>query len=383
MMAGGAELDQLTHELRQDPESARSPARSDDGTGHVSLLRGRTARAAAHRRGPDRLRLARSGPQPLHAADQDAVRRARVRPRARDLQRHRPRARGGGDRVVRLPARVRGLAPGCGRPGGGRGVHRRAQRHARGADRGGRAGRQGRVLREAGGRDPGRDRPRRARRAARGRDQRRGLQLPLGAARALRGPARGGRARGHRPALPRALLLDVRERPARPALLALPRGRGRARSDHRPDEPLGRPGPHARRADRARGGHHRDLHPRAAAAGSGRRHALRPRAAGRPGRRGHERGLRRHALRVRERRARELRGRPDADRAREPDGLRPARERGGDRLEPGADERAPALSRDRRARTPATPRSTAGSASPTTATSCREARTGSASRTSW
>ena len=72
-------------------------------------------------------------------------------------------------------------------------------------------------------------------------------------------------------------------------------------------------------------------------------------AAWRPRRRRDERGLRRDALRVRERRARHVRGRPDAARAGEPDGLRPSRDRGCDRLEPRAHERAPALPRHRRA----------------------------------
>ena len=69
--------------------------------------------------------------------------------------------------------------------------------------------------------------PRRAPR----RDRRRRVQLPLGAARALR--ARADRRRGARRAheLPRPLLLDVRQRPARLAVVALPARRGRPRRD--------------------------------------------------------------------------------------------------------------------------------------------------------
>ena len=51
--------------------------------------------------------------------------------------------------------------------------------------------------------------------------------------------------------LPRALLLDVRQRPARAAVVALPRRRGRPRGDQRPAQPRGRPRAHAARPDHA------------------------------------------------------------------------------------------------------------------------------------
>ena len=58
------------------------------------------------------------------------------------------------------------------------------------------------------------------------------------------------------------------------------------------------------------------------------RQPLRPRAAGRPDRRGHERGLRRDAVRVRLRRARDVRDQPLDRRAREPERVRGLRHQG-------------------------------------------------------
>ena len=90
------------------------------------------------------------------------------------------------------------------------------------------------------------------------------LQLPLGAARAVREAADRRREAGRDHQLPRPLLLDVRQRSAEPAVVALPAGGGRPRRVDRPAQPFGRPRAHAARPDRARGRHDRDLHPRAA-----------------------------------------------------------------------------------------------------------------------
>ena len=69
-----------------------------------------------------------------------------------------------------------------------------------------------------------------------------------------------GRARGDHE-LPRPLLLHVRQRPARSAVLALQARRGRPRRHERPAQPRRRPGAHAARADHARGRHDGDVHP--------------------------------------------------------------------------------------------------------------------------
>ena len=82
----------------------------------------------------------------------------------------------------------------------------------------------------------------RAGRSPRGRrDHRRGLQLPLGAARAVRRAADRRRAARRDHELPRPVLLDVRQRPARPAVLALPARRRRPRRRDRPAQPRRRP----------------------------------------------------------------------------------------------------------------------------------------------
>ena len=95
-------------------------------------------------------------------------------------------ARRRGGRLVRLRPRGDRLARGHGRRGGRRRLRHRAEHAAPRAHRGRRAGRQARLLREARGRHARADRPRRAGGAARRSDHGRGLQLPLGAARALR-----------------------------------------------------------------------------------------------------------------------------------------------------------------------------------------------------
>ena len=78
------------------------------------------------------------------------------------------------------------------------------------------------------------------------------LQLPLGAARAVHPPAHRGRAPRGADALSRSLLLDVRARPARPAVVAIPPGGGRLWRPERPDVPRHRHGPVPRRTDRPR-----------------------------------------------------------------------------------------------------------------------------------
>ena len=131
----------------------------------------------------------------------------------------------------------------------------------------------------------------------------------------------GGRPAGAAHQLPRPLLLDVRQRPDGPAVVAVPR-RPRAATASRTDilshsVDLG----HflvGRRSPRWSGPG--DVHPRAAAAQPGGRRHYDRRAARRPDRRGHQRGLRRHALcRLRQRRAghvRELAGPWSGPRAR-------------------------------------------------------------------
>ena len=148
--------------------------------------------------------------------------------------------------------------------------------------------------------------------------------------------------------LPRALLLDVRERPARPAVVALPARRGGPRRVDRPAQPRRRPRAHAARPDHARG---RARRRRSSASGRcpprgthyGRGSADDPRG------RGHERGLRGDAVRVRLRRARHVRGEPHDRRAREPDGVRRLRHARGAELEPRAAQRAAGLPRRGRA----------------------------------
>ena len=189
----------------------------------------RRAARAADRRRPDRLRLARPGPQPLAAADPDAVRRPRVRHRARDLRGQRAGAAGRGGRGVRLRRGGGRLAARGRAPGRRRRLHHRAEHAPPRADRGGRGGGQGHLLREAGRRHAGADRARGRAAARGGRDHGRRLQLPLGAARAVRRAADRRRPAGRDHQLPRPLLLDVRQRPAGPAVVALPARRGRPR----------------------------------------------------------------------------------------------------------------------------------------------------------
>ena len=184
-MSGGAELDALEHELRRVlPDEPAKHERGDAGNPCPGPA---GAGAPAHRRRGDRLRLARAGAQPVAAADPDAVRRARVRPRARRLRptplperiddavRSFGFARGTADwrQVLDDPAVdvVVIAAPNM--------LHLELVEAAA-------AARQAHVLREAGRRHAGADRARGEGRARRGRDHRRGLQLPLRAARAVR-----------------------------------------------------------------------------------------------------------------------------------------------------------------------------------------------------
>ncbi len=114
---------------------------------------------------------------------------------------------------------------------------------------------------------------------------------------------------------------------------------------------------------------------------TGGRHALRPREPGRSDWRGHQRGLHRHDVRLRERCPRHVRGVSLDGRAREPEPVRDLRHPGFDPVELRADEPAAALHRRRppahRLHRPCT----AATAFRTTATSCPGRRTGSASRT--
>ena len=149
--------------------------------------------------------------------------------------------------------------------------------------------------------------------------------------------------------------------------------------DVRPAVPRRRPRALPGRADHARRRHDRDVHPRAAA----RRRARTTAAAGAedPHARRHQRGLRRDAVRVRERRARLVRGEPRDRRAGEPDGVRRARHRRRGGLGPRGAQRAAALPGDRRTAARATRPCSAASASRRTARSSRAARTGSGTRT--
>ena len=152
--------------------------------------------------------------------------------------------------------------------------------------------------------------------------------------------------------------------------------------DQRPAEPLGRPRAHAARADHARGRDHRDVH-RAAPARAARRRPLRPRRARRPDGRGDQRGLRRDAVRVRQRRARDVRVQPHDRRPREPDGLRRPRHAAAPRAGTSRSSTSCGSTGSPTIRAAATRPSSAAIASPTTGTSSRAARTASASRTWW
>ena len=130
---------------------------------------------------------------------------------------------------------------------------------------------QARLLREARRRDTRADCARRSRSPRRGCDHRGRLQLPLRAARAVRGRAAPQRPPRRDHELPWPLLLDVRQRSARSAELAFRAGRGRLRRLLRPAQPRSRPGSHADRPDLAGRGHPGDVDRRAAAPAAGRR----------------------------------------------------------------------------------------------------------------
>ena len=107
---------------------------------------------------------------------------------------------------------------------------------------------------------------------------------------------------------------------------------------------------------------------------------LRPRARRGPARRGDQRGLRGGAVRVRRRRARDVRGQPRDRRPGEPDGVRRLRHRRRDGLEPrGPQPAAPLPAHGRSA--PGYTTVYGGDRFPYHGASCRAPRTGSASRT--
>ena len=318
MMAGGAELDQL------DARARRCWTRSaeDDGGGTRPAGDDGPARGGDRRR-RDRLRLDGAGAQPLHAAAADAVPRARGDPGLVALRRHRPAAR------WRRP---------CGRSAsreahedwrrvvGGPGRSTRSSSPRRTCCTSSSSRRPPRPASTSSARSPSAARPRRPRapsgRPALRRDHRRGLQLPLRAARAVRAPPDRRGPPGQHHQLPRPLLLDLRRRPARRALLALPReeaGYGVTTDllSHAVDLAHILLGP----IERVVGTIETFIRERPLPV-SARRQPLRARRGRRPDRRGHQRGLRRDAVRVRERRARHLRVEPHAGRAGEPDGLR-------------------------------------------------------------
>ena len=198
--------------------------------------------------------------------------------------------------------------------------HRRRHgaEHAPRRDRlGRRGGRQGGVLREARRRHAGPDRGRRAGRPPRRHGRR--LQLPLGAARAVRPSTRRRRAARADHELPRPVPVVLRQRPARPAVAgassstraatasdrsAQPRGRPRA-APRRPDQPTSSAS--ARRSSGsgplpATGGSHYDRGAPGDATGAG-----------------HQRGLVRRRGPLRRRRGRHVRGLALDGRAGEPD----------------------------------------------------------------
>ena len=173
---------------RARAQRSSSSAADERDAGDRRRPRGTARRPPADRRRGDRLRLARPGPQPLAAAHPDAVRRARLRPRARRLRRHAcPSARERGGRLVR----VRRARP----PTGARWSTTRTSTSSSSPRRTCSTSSSSRRPRAAGkhvfcekpvGGTPEQTVARRAGRAARRRDHRRGLQLPLGAARAVR-----------------------------------------------------------------------------------------------------------------------------------------------------------------------------------------------------
>ena len=159
--------------------------------------------------------------------------------------------RSGCRELVRLRPRLRGLARGGGGPRCRGRLRRRAQHAPRRGGAGSRGDGQAGVLREA-GRRPARGRGGRCGGGARGRgDERRGLQLPLGAAGPVRARTDRLRGAGGDHQLPRALLLHVRRRPARRQLVALSSRGGRLRGDERSAQPRRRSRPYAAGADHA------------------------------------------------------------------------------------------------------------------------------------
>ena len=299
MMSGGAELDAL---------DARAGARS-------STSRRRDERARRRRRRPPSPARARRrigvgligfgwlgpGPQPLAAAHPDAVRRARVRPRARRLRRHRAR-RASTRRSARSASRAAATdwRAVIDDPAVDVVFDRRAEHAAPRARRGRRAGRQARLLREAGRRHAGADRPRRAGRA---RDA--GVITGVGYnyrwaplvryAAQLIADGRSGEITNYRGRFFSMYGSD----PLGLLSWRFLRRRGRLRRDERPAQPRGRPRAHAARADRARGrARPRRSSPSARWRSPGQGHYGRG-APERPARRGDQRGLRRDAVRVR------------------------------------------------------------------------------------
>ena len=367
-MSGGAELEALEHELQRRP--AGMSAHADD-------------RAPRHRAARRRIGVGVIGFGWLGQAHSRSMLRIPTLFPERDFDTELVVC---GDTVpervddaVRSFGFARGdrrLARGDRRPGGRRRRDRRAEHAARRAGRGGRRGRQARVLREAGRRHAGADRARGAGRARRRRDH----------------AASATTTAGRRSCATRAQLI-ADGRSARSPTTAAASSRCTARDplgvlswrflvdqagygvttdlmSHSVDLAHMLLGPITRVV-----GTTETFITRAAAA---RRGAAATTAAARPGdpdRRGHQRGLRRDAVRVRRRRARHVRGEPLDRRPGEPDGVRRLRHPGRAGLEPRAAQRAAALPRRGRAATRATGRCSAATASPTTATSCRAART--------
>ena len=259
------------------------------------------------------------------------------------MQRRVAGAGGSGDQLVRVQACLGRLGDGDRGPRRRGRLHRRAEHGSRAAGRSRHAGGERRsVLREARRRHARAGGPGRAGRPDGGRDQRRRLQLPVGSARALRARADRNRRARRDHQLPRTVLLDVRSRPARPELVAVPARPGRLRRHQRPDEPRGRPRAHAAGSDHEAHRHDRDVHPRAARARR-RRESLRTRTPRRPAHTGDQRGLRGDAVHVRVGRARHVRDQPDAGRTRKRERLRRLRHARRGRLELRASERAQGL----------------------------------------
>ena len=329
------------------------------------------------------LRLDGPGPQPLLPAHPDAVPRSCGRARARGrAPTPWPQRRDDGRRRLRVRARP----PTTGA---------RSSTHPTSTSsssprptcctsrcRGRRRRRQGGLLREAGRRHAAR-RPSRAERRRAGRRHHRRRATTTAGRRWCSTPA----AHRRRPArrdhqLPRPVLLDVRQRPAGAAVVAVPRRRGRLRRQRATSSATPSTSATSWSA------------PITEVVGAGetfitRAAAARPAAA--PTTTAAGRGDPTGAVTnedyvaaivaLRQRRDGHVRAVALDGRAGEPERLRGLRHQGLGRLEPRADERAAGVPSRRAPAHRASRRCSAATASPTTATSCREAPTASASRT--